>query len=244
VNCVIVGASAGLGRALAETFAAAGYDLVLVASDRRDLDANASDLRIRYRLNVVSVEADVARDDGWGERLSAAVAGVGGADVLLLPIGAVDDADDGSLPAQGVHRLVGVNFVSVVQTVTMLLPVMRGRERAAIVGFGSVAATRGRSANVVYAASKRALESYFESLRHACQGTHVTVRFFVLGYLDTALAYGRRLPFPVASPGHLAARVRDGLWRDAPASYFPRWWRPICAMLRWLPWPVFRRMRA
>jgi short-subunit dehydrogenase len=228
--------------------AAAGYDLVLVASDARDLDANASDLRIRDRVRVLTVEADLSRDDtsgdGWRERLSAAVASLGGVDALLLPIGAVDDADDGSLEPSGVDRIVGVNFVSVVHVVTALLPGMRTRERAAIVGFGSVAAARGRSANVVYAASKRALESYFESLRHMCQGTPVTVRFFVPGYLDTALAYGRRLPFPVASPERLAERVRDGLWRDSSASYFPRWWRPVCAMLRWLPWPVFRRMRA
>ena len=43
---LVVGASAGVGRGLAARFAAAGHDLVLVASDERDLAAMAADLGI------------------------------------------------------------------------------------------------------------------------------------------------------------------------------------------------------
>ena len=44
--------------------------------------------------------------------------------------------------------------------------------------------------NVAYSAAKRALASFFESLRHACADTGVAVQFYVLGYMDTEL--GRR----------------------------------------------------
>ncbi len=65
-----------------------------------------------------------------------------------------------------------------------------------MVGFGSIAAARGRSGNVVHASSKRALESYFESLRHAWAGQGPRVQFYILGYLDTSLASGRTKLFP------------------------------------------------
>ena len=60
---------------------------------------------------------------------------------------------------------------------------------------------------MIYAASKRALQTWFEGLRHACAGTPVRVRFYVLGYLDTNLAFGRRTLLPRADPARLAARV-------------------------------------
>ena len=48
------------------------------------------------------------------------------------------------------------------------------------VAWGSVAAVRGRRRNVAYSAAKRALQSFFESLRHACVGSSVTVQFCML----------------------------------------------------------------
>ncbi len=240
---VVVGASAGLGRALAARFAAAGHHLVLVASDERDLAAVASDLMVRYSVRVATVAADVAADDAYLERVAAAAAALGGPDGLLFPVGAGAPGDDGSLDAGGAARLVRVNFLAIAAAVARFLPVLRRRPRAVIVGFGSVAAARGRGANVVYAASKRALESLFESLRHACAGTTVTVQFYVLGYLDTNLAFGVRTPLPKADPARLSERVLRGLARDVGVVYYPAFWRPVCALLRRVPWVVFRRLR-
>ncbi len=66
---VIVGASSGLGRAIAEVFAAAGHNLVIVSSDRRDLLALASDLTIRNGVRVVSVEADLGGEGDYLPRI-------------------------------------------------------------------------------------------------------------------------------------------------------------------------------
>ena len=59
VIAIVVGASAGLGRALAGELAAAGHDLVVVSSDARDLEALASDLRIRHGVRVVTAPSDL-----------------------------------------------------------------------------------------------------------------------------------------------------------------------------------------
>jgi short-subunit dehydrogenase len=243
VTYVVVGASAGLGRALADRFAAAGHGLVLVASDARDLDAMASDLSLRHGVGVRTVAADLAAGDGYLDRVATAAEALGGPDGLLFPVGANATGDDGRLDAGSATRLMRVNFLAVAAAIAHFLPTLRRRPRSVIVGFGSVAATRGRGANVVYAASKRALESFFESLRHACAGGPVTVQFYVLGYLDTNLAFGVRTPLPKADPGRLSERVLRGLGRDVGVVYYPAFWRPVCALLRWVPWVLFRRLR-
>jgi len=239
---VIVGASAGLGRALARRFATAGHDLIVVSSDQRDLAAVAADLSIRYGVRVVPVAADVGTEDAYLDRVAAAADALGGIDGLLFPVGAVSPHDDGNLDPQMVEWLTRVNFLSVVFAVTRFLLILQSRPRAVIVGFGTIAATRGRSANAVYSAAKRALESYFESLRHVSAGSNVRVQFYILGYLNTNLAFGIPTLFPKADPDILSARVLRNLERNIGVVYYPDFWRYACAVLRRVPWVLFKRI--
>src|SRR5260370_17571015 len=59
-TCLIVGGSSGLGRSLAERFASAGYALALVSSDRRDIDALASDFGLRLGVPVATIAMDLS----------------------------------------------------------------------------------------------------------------------------------------------------------------------------------------
>jgi short-subunit dehydrogenase len=243
VNAVVVGASAGLGRALAEGLARRGHDLVVAASDERDLAAIASDLRIRHQVRVIPVPIDLGGGAADVNRLLEAARSLGGVDALLLPIGWTAPADCVSLDLEIADRLVRTNFLSVVAIVKLLLPELQRRRRSSLVGFGSVADARGRGANLVYAAAKRALRSYFEGLRHACAGSPVRVRFYVLGYLDTNLAFGRRTLLRRADPVATADRVLRELGREG-VVYHPRAWRLLSLTLSLAPWFLFRRLKA
>jgi short-subunit dehydrogenase len=158
-------------------------------------------------------------------------------------VGAMAPGDDGSLGPAEADRLVRINFLCAVSVVGRLLPRLLRQGRGVVAGFGSVAAIRGRGQNVVYAASKRALESYFESLRHLGEPRGLSVVFYTLGYLDTGLAFGKRLLFPKADPARVAERVCRELGRESGGRYEPRWWGILAAGVRRLPWFVFRRLR-
>jgi short-subunit dehydrogenase len=240
---LILGASGGLGRELCYRFAAERNDLVIVASDDRDLKALKSDLELRFDVRVISVATDVSEASGCADELHAAVAQLTPLRGLLFPIGAVLSRDAGTLDRESAERLMRVNFLSVVDTVALFLPSLLSSNGGTVVGFGSIAAARGRNGNAVYSASKRALESYFESLRHVCAKAGPIVQFYVVGYLDTSLSAGRTKLIPKASPRRLAARVARDLNRDIGRVYFPWYWRPVCSALRWTPWFLYKRMR-
>src|SRR6266498_3483071 len=118
---VIVGASAGLGRALAERLAADKHDLVLIGRDQRDLDAITADLSLRFGVETKVLAGDVGQPETL-ERLSAILTAWTPIDGILLPIGAASDEDTIDLPQKQIQEIVNVNFLSIVAVIKLVLP--------------------------------------------------------------------------------------------------------------------------
>jgi short-subunit dehydrogenase len=239
----IIGASAGVGRALASAFAAAGHDLILVSSDERDLRALTSDLGIRHGVRVAAIAADVNEGDAYLDRVADAARSLGALDGMLFPLGATAEGDDGRFDPALVAALTRVNYEAVVSAATRFLPQLQGRPQATLVAFGSVAAVRGRGRNVAYAAAKRALQGFFESLRHTCADSRVRVQFYVLGYMETEQARGLQSRIPKGDPLALGRRVCRDRHRDVGVVYYPAFWRLLAGAVRAVPWPLYKRMR-
>lgn len=239
MSYLIIGASSGLGRALAEEYASAGNELVLVSRDLRDIEALAAHLRIRFGVLTVPLAADLGDTQNLPQ-LEHALAQVRPLRGILLPVGASDAGDRVGLSEELLAQIVRVNFLNPCQILNALLPRLQGGE---VIGFGSVATIRGRTRNAAYAASKRALMSYFESLRHWAGETGTAVRFYIPGYLDTNLAFGQDLLFSAADPRRLARLVRadTGLTYT---RYFPTYWKLVASLISLLPWSIYRRLKA
>ena len=239
---LIVGGSTGLGRALAERFARAGHALLLVSSDVRDTRAVAADLTLRYHVPVLPLLLDLAVPAVDFQSLDAALSGLPPLAGILLAAGMNSPDDQPGQPPEALDALTSTNHTTICKIVDHYLPRLRAASCGLIVGFGSVAATRGRTQNAAYGAAKRALACYFESLRHSLSQSKITVQFYVLGYLDTNLAFAQRLPLPRATPRQLAERVYRRRLRNFGVSYYPAFWYPICFVVRALPWFAYRRL--
>ncbi len=241
MSALVFGASAGLGRALARDLAARRENLVLVARDAADLAAEAAHLKTVYGVAVDWMALD-ASDPRAAEKLCE-LPGAATIRDLFFPVGMGFDDDDGMLSPVKIAALVGANLTSVMATTSLFLPQLLAANAGNIVGIGSVAALRGRSRNVAYAAAKRGLESYFESLRHCTAATGVRVQFYRLGYLDTQMSFGRRAPFPKASAQTVARTIVRNLGRDIGCKSLPAFWRPVGWALKALPWQIYRRLQ-
>jgi len=242
LKALVFGASAGLGRCLAEELARRGYDLLLIAGDPSDLEATASDLRLRFGVIARTCACRVAAAEDWLKIVRPELEAFGAPEVLMFPIGAASEDDRGLLDLEQAREMTEVNFLAVVATVSAMLPELLRRGTGTIVGFGSIASARGRSRNVVYAAAKRGLQSFFESLRHLTAASGVRTQFFQVGYLRTQQNLGRRFLLPAADPQPLARDIVANLATREGVFFRPRYWRVVVLVLQLLPWFVFRRL--
>lgn len=242
MTAIVIGASSGLGRALACELARAGRPLLLVASDPRDIDALASDLALRFDVAVATLALDLAGEANPGARVLHALADLAAPSALLLAVGHSRTDDDLSLGAAAIGQLLAINLHAPIAIVHALLPLLL-ESRATIVGFGSIAAARGRGRNVVYAAAKRGLDTFFESLRQRYLPRELRVQFYRLGFLRSNLTFGMRLPLPAAEPDAVARKVVRQLANASFDCYEPRKWALVALIIRCLPWFAFRRMK-
>lgn len=240
MTALVFGASAGLGRALARELAARRENLVLVARDVRDLDAEAAHLKTTYGVSIECVALD-ARAPESVHKLET-VRDFSSIRQLFFPIGMAAEGDDGLLPPETVGALVNANLSSVIATIALFLPGLLAANSGNIVGIGSVAAIRGRGNNVVYAAAKRGLESYFESVRHRTASSSVRTQFYRLGYIDTQMSYGRHMLFPKASPRRIADIIMRNLGKDIGCMTLPSFWVVAAYAVKALPWIIYRRL--
>lgn len=243
MTAVVIGASSGLGRALAQELARTRHDLLLVASDARDLDALAADLGLRHGVEVRTLALDLGREGDPGTRIAAALDGLSVPDALLLPLGWSRRDDDFSLDAGAIGQLLAVNLHAPLAIVHALLPRLV-ETHGTIVLFGSVAAVRGRGRNVAYAAAKRALVSLYESLRQKYRPRELRVQLYEPGFLATNLTHGMPLPAAPTPPAAVAATVVRRLRRGSFRCYVPAKFALIARVVRALPWFLYRRMRS
>jgi short-subunit dehydrogenase len=242
-GAVVIGASSGVGRALADSLGRAGYDLVLAARSTRDLAAVAADVRARHSVRAIPLELDLAapgaRAAEWFERCRSALPDV---DAVLITAGAVDDHDDGITDDGLVDHIVGTNFVGVVRVAQLFLADFERRDRGTLVLCSTIATAAPRRHNVLYTAAKSALESYARSVQHRYADSGVRVQVVALGYVDTAMTRGRRLLLPVARPSRVADDIVDHLYQSRRFRYSPGFWALVTAALRRLPWPLYKRL--
>ncbi len=243
MNFIVVGASAGLGRALAERLAKDGHNLVIVASDQDKLDEQAKDLRAKYSVKVEAAALRVKCDSASVNKIVSSAQSLGEINGLLFPMGYSRDDDNATLGPDDISRIIDSNLSGIIALTAAFLPELLRKGEGTLVYFGSVAAERGRSSNIAYAAAKRGLQSFAESIRHRCAATNIKVQYYQIGYLNTAQTAGKKLPFPAAEPEQAAAHIVSHLHQDFGQSYFPWFWRYICLALRLTPWPIFKTLK-
>jgi short-subunit dehydrogenase len=241
MNSVIVGASSGLGRALSYRLAERGINQILISSDNRDLSALSSDLMIRFNIKAESLSIDFGESKDYAFVLGSIFQKFNEIEYIFIPIGISLDEDRFESQLLNAEYLINVNLISVIKIIDVLVNNPNGNKIKVIVGFGSIASIRGRGNNIIYSASKRALESYFESLRHTLQKQRVLVQFYVLGYLQTNLSFGKKTLLPKASVKKLSKKIIKNLNKKAGIQYYPHYWLWISIIIKKLPWFIFKR---
>ena len=183
---VLIGASEGIGEALAVMLATQGANLVLAARNQAKLDVVLQRCEAQG-AQVLAVQTDVAKREDCEHLIQQAVARFGGLDVLINNAGIsmsvrFDEVRDLSI----FERLMQVNYLGVVRCTHHALPHLKAR-RGLVVAISSWQGKTGFPLSTGYAASKHALQGFCDSLRIELYENGVDVLVVSPGPVDTAI---------------------------------------------------------
>jgi len=174
---LVTGVSSGIGRAVADAFAAKGFEVFGTSRNPRTTQPVAG---------VELVQLDVTDDASVAAAVSTVVQGAGRIDIVVNNAGAgVFGAAEETSIAQA-QQLFDTNFFGLVRLTREVLPYLRAQRSGRIINIGSVLGFLPSPYGSLYAASKHAVEGYSESLDHETRDFGVRVSVVEPGYTNTS----------------------------------------------------------
>jgi NADP-dependent 3-hydroxy acid dehydrogenase YdfG len=245
---VITGASAGLGRGMAQAFAARGRDLALVARRLDRLEALRDELLAAHPgIRVVVGQLDVDDPDAVATVVPQLAAELGGIDRFIANAGLGRGAPVGTGRVRPNRQVLVTNVLGTHACCEAAVELFRSQGSGHLVVISSVAGVRGMGdTRTAYAASKAAGAVLAEGIRADLLGDRATRAIRVTtvhpGFIETDINVGRRGPLTVDLDTGVAA-LTAAIEREPVRAYVPEWpWRPVAALLRVLPLPLVRRL--
>lgn len=242
MKVAILGATRGMGRALARELAAGGHPVCVLGRDPEDLERTAADLRARGRSEIATAACDLAEPEGFAAALAAADAALGSIDTVIVTAGVFATQDIlESDPAQ-LARLLTIDFTNTVVFCEEARRQLLARGGGTLCVFSSVAGDRARKPVVLYGAAKAGLSAYLEGLDHRFRGAGLRTICVKPGFVRTSMTAGLRPPPFAGEPEAVAKQVSRALVRGTPVVYTPSIWRWVMLIVRSLPRFVMRKI--
>lgn len=169
---MITGASAGIGRAVAELAAARGAAVVAAARRGDALDQLVASIGAKGG-RALAVPADVTRDEDMQALVARAIDVFGRVDVMVCNAGiGFHDTFEATSP-EVMRRLVDVNLMGTLYAARAAMPHFRARGAGHLIAVSSIVGRRGIAGSAVYAATKAAQIGLIEGIRSETLGTGI-----------------------------------------------------------------------
>jgi short-subunit dehydrogenase len=232
----ITGASSGLGQALAQRYAHAGWRLALVARRQAEMQAWAQSVGLGPE-RCTAYGADVAVRDSIIAAGHACIVGQGLPDVVIANAGISVGMNTAVREDIDVMAdVLAINLIGVAATFHPFVAPMRARGAGTLVGVASLAAIRGLPGHGAYCASKSGVVAYCESLRLECRTSGVRVVTLLPGYIATPLTAANRYAMPfLMSPQAFAERAFRAIEAGASWRVIPWQMAIVARLMRLLP---------
>ena len=245
MNCIVLGATKGMGRALSRALVVRGDTVCLLGRNQEELQKTARDLQVRGDLEQEpqTVLCDLEDRETFSKALDVAVMALGEVDLVVVTAGifATQDAlDNDALLAQ---QLMQVDFVQTIEFCEQAKERLLRNGGGTLCVFSSVAGDRGRAPSRVYGAAKACLSTYLEALDHRYHQEGLRVLCVKPGFIRTSMTAGLTPPPFSGDADGVAKRVIAAIDGQKPVVYAPAIWRWVMLVIRFLPRFFMRRSR-
>jgi short-subunit dehydrogenase len=242
-RALLIGASSGIGAALARQLARDGYTLALL-SRRADLLAElCAAINLEGgETRAVPFTHDVTDYASIPALLKEIITTLGGLDLVIYNAGlTLHQGIEGWDPDKS-RGMMEVNILGAMAWLDPIGEMFQQLGQGQIVGISSVAGERGRVRNPAYNASKAALTTYLEALRNRLTRHGVNVLTVKPGFVKTQLIEHLPSAPGAVSPERAAADIARAIRKRKQQVYVPGLWRWVMLIIRNIPSFVFRRL--
>jgi 3-hydroxybutyrate dehydrogenase len=191
-SALVTGSSGGLGLAIAESLAAAGFNVVLHGlEDAAAMQPATVALAARHGIGAVYCQADLADPGAVDQLMQLASDAFGGPDVVVNNAVVRHFAPVEEMAIADWQRSLAVNLTAPLRIIQLALPRMRARDFGRIINLSSQYGQRGARNRVDYAATKTGILGLTRTVALETAGTGVTCNAVSPGTLPTPAIYTR-----------------------------------------------------
>ncbi|WP_340539322.1 SDR family NAD(P)-dependent oxidoreductase [Nocardioides sp. GXZ039] len=229
----LIGASSGIGAALARVLVERGAHVAISA---RDADALAE----VAGTTMSAVPLDATDRDAVEAAAAQVRDALGGIDAMVWCAGLWKQFDAATWDADVFEQHVEVNLLGLNNVLAVVVPPMVRVGSGQIVTVASVAGFRGLAGSEAYGATKAAQINLMEALRAAVSRRGVVVTTVAPGFVRTPMTASNRFKMPfMVEPEEAARAIADGLERGRTEIVFPWQMAVLMKLARILPTPVW-----
>jgi short-subunit dehydrogenase len=231
----IVGASSGIGRALALRLVRDGYRVAASARRAEELEALSAEAGGAIRAYPL----DVTEGPAVAATLAAVEAEMGPVSLAVLAAGAYVREKPSRFEASALRQMIDLNLMGTAHCLEAIIPRMVERASGRIAVVASVSGYTGLPGGGIYGATKSALITLCEAMYPELRRKGVKLSIINPGFVKTPLTDSNDFPMPFLITAEAAAdRIAAGLATDRFEIAFPRRMVLSLKFLRLLPYPL------
>jgi len=213
----LVGASSGIGAALAQALLAAGARVALSARRTEQLAAV-----VNNHPHAILVPFDAADENAWEPAIERVTQALGELDLVVLGAARYDPQHVWDLDLAQVRASYELNVLSVYRAVSLLTPRLLAQGQGGIAVIGSISAYTGLPRAIVYGATKAALQNLTETLYFELAPKGLSIYLISPGFVQTPMTAKNDFAMPgIMTPEEAARAILKGMAKGRFEIRFP-----------------------